>query len=618
YKDLYNKKKEKVEEQNKLIEVGRNDSNKKAITDINKELKKLKDKMEKITKLNSKFRLQYKLQMAYGFLQKEYNLDLKKFGDWFEPSKESSTKEFQVRWLEYLKETAGKDEFNFGILEKNIEKIKKSEERFLTKDKSNNLVKLYILIYLLIPVELRGDFLGFVKKNYYDMKNVDQLSEDIEVKDEFFHKLRLFEKNSKKFEILSYEMIEYSNINEGFTKVYESLGIDISKVSIVQFVGLEEKRIFDKNIILPMMKYYQNIFKLINDVEIHALFKLINRQNITFEVGIERITKKTGHFQFSNLMKQMKNGGKSKENEKEIYGIRNDIAHINYSNLFLNPLTGTPLLNDRNDENPYKSDKLSRSSLSERVDNFIEKVESISSNKSILGVDIVNDYYMKKEQFLFNLKSTSEEDITSIEKKRKLDQEEESLRRYNLKKRNLPNIFKKYMEIVSNLEDGKKINSKLWSEIKDLSIFIDNGETIIIKDLSIFQRLNYINQVKGLLKKEASQLLGIYRKYVIQNIKAQLLDIFIRKEKRFIRVEAFGNRFRKKKDYELQLQSNEGVFKVETILKNNKVIMEESIDDFKFKVEGCMIRIFSSEEKLLNEKNLKTKYIQKVKLSSKK
>lgn len=624
YKNLYNKRKNIVEKQSQLIEVGRNKTNKETITTNNEKLLHLKNQMEEITKLNSKFRLQTKLQIAYGLLHKEYNFNLKSFGDKFEVSKEKEIKRFHKNWLNYLDDYIQKDEkFDLNILEKNVKKIRKFEGNFLSNDRSNNLVKLYILIYLLIPVELRGDFLGFVKKNYYDMKNVDSLSEDVETKDRFFHNLRLFEKNSKKFEIISYEMVDYNNFREDFNKVYQSLGIDTSEISVVQSVGIKEKRIFDKNIILPMMKYYQNIFKFINDVEIHALFKYVDREKITFEEGIKRIIKKGDFFEFSSLMKRVKDVKSFKGNESEIYGVRNDIAHINYSNLFLNPLIGAPLLNDPKEKELFKSEKLSSSSLSERVDNFIEEVENTGLDQVDLGMNFINDYYMKKEQFLFNLKETEKENITSSERKKKIGEEENILKRYNLNKNKLSDILKKYKEIVFSLEENKEISEKLWNEIGDLSIFLEDKKKEKIRGFNSSKKKEYVDRVKGLLNKESSQLLGVYKKYVIQNIKHKLIDIFIEGERRFVKLEIFHDKYLEKDEYLFQLKhvlekksSNE--FVLEKLYINKKEIKEiKELEDMKLEIKGNEFRINYGEQTQI-KLNISSKYIQKRRLPLKK
>ena len=109
--------------------------------------------------------------------------------------------------------------FDLGKLENQLKRMQdefnKRDSLYLDVDSKNNLFKFYILNYLLLPVEFKGDFLGFVKTHYYNIKNVDFLDEsDESLSDEklneklkelsddgFFHKIRLFEKNIKNYEI---------------------------------------------------------------------------------------------------------------------------------------------------------------------------------------------------------------------------------------------------------------------------------------------------------------------------------------------------------------------------------------------------------------------------------
>lgn len=80
------------------------------------------------------------------------------------------------------------------------------------------------------PIEFKGDFLGFVKKHYYDIKNVEYLDENLneltnekldKIKnDSFFNKIRLFEKNSKKYNIFSKSILTQERVKDYFKRLF--------------------------------------------------------------------------------------------------------------------------------------------------------------------------------------------------------------------------------------------------------------------------------------------------------------------------------------------------------------------------------------------------------------
>lgn len=583
YKELYKRRNNLVQQQAKLIEAERNEYNKIAIKDINQQLLELKSQMEEITRLNSKFRLQYKLQVAYGFLFKEFNINIKDFGNKFEPSHTENIKNYKKQRQKYLYayiDSKTNNLFKLDLLEHQVEQLRKKEEDFLAANTSNNLVKLYILMYLLIPSEIRGDFLGFVKKNYYDMKHVDFISEDIENKDSFFHKLRLFEKNIKKLEIISYEVEKYNNLdNNGttsassktetrdFDEVYKALKIDSSKIRVVQKVGEKEKRMFDKNIILPMMKYYQMAFKLFNDIEIHALFKFKKMKKLhTLEEAIKKMQEydKKGHLNFKELMSKINEGEKHKSssNKKEpgegLVSIRNCIAHLNYVELFINPFT------------VERKEKM----MSHKIHRLIAYAQEHNLEKIELGMDFINDYYMKKEQFLYNMKMTKEEIIKSTAKKKKKEKEQKLLKQYALDQEvtdsNLQNIFRRYSELMKVINNEKDISCILQYVGRE-EVFLEKNKKKTIQAIIKDKETQYFDKIKAVLQKQSSELLGIYKKYVIRKIKEQLIQLFRDQERRYLKLEIFDKGQGLSKEYTVQIRLNyNNNSNEEQNLKNNE------------------------------------------------
>lgn len=231
--------------------------------------------MEKITKRNSIIRLKYKMQITYSFIMEEFGGDIKRFKSEFDASKIEKLREWEAKGSTYLKYRAKK--FDSLIFQQSLEQIQdQHKNEWLSNDERNTLFKFYILTYILLPVELRGDFLGFVKKHYYDIKNVEFLNEnDVgltrekleEMKDNsFFDKIRLFEKNSKKYNIFDISLLD----SERLKKYLKLLNLDIPYTEYTDTDG-KIKGIFNKNIIMPIFKYYQIVLKLYNDIELAIL-----------------------------------------------------------------------------------------------------------------------------------------------------------------------------------------------------------------------------------------------------------------------------------------------------------------------------------------------------------
>lgn len=622
YKKLYNERKTKIAEQSRLISVGQNDTNKKRITDLNNELLEIKKKMEEITKLNSKMRLEYKMQIAFGFLyenysEKDWNIKYRskdkkikgryermiKTNNFINPDRDSDTffeksnieliQKFKNNKITYL--LAGKSYFKcdlpVGLDLSKFENLLNNSEGFLYNNSENNLSKFYILMYLLIPVELRGDFLGFAKNHYYDIKNIDfvDISEKEEkinkTNDKFFHNLRLFEKNSKKFEIIKYRMVAFKDLEEKLPDIYKKFGIDPSTIEFVENSGNKNTKLFDKNILLPLMKYYQYIFKLLNDIEIHALFrygsKIAPKFNSNMKLSLSEIIKEIkgfviedgeekkkgkGDLNFSELMviNQLiipasdfykekftiyketvsKESGRVLTNKtakeeinsfKALYNLRNKIAHLNYKELFLD------LLFD--DDN----------NLNKELEEILMAVKKMNLNDiNILGITFINDFYMKKEQFLFNQKQVSIENIDTPQEQEKLNKEKEFLKIHNIEYSDKPSvdlILKRYKDL-ERLTNEELLNKNLLKDVGNLRIVyftkeLKKNRPILVKNEPLIEELSdskiveLVDNIKGKLHKDVSDLLGIYKKYVVKDIKQKLVALFTKGENRYLTLDLY-------------------------------------------------------------------------------
>lgn len=575
YKKLYNDRKVLVSELSKLIAIGINSDTKKRITDLNAELLKIKIKMEKITKLNSKIRLQYKLQMAFGFIYANYSkvykekrvLNINGFVQNFDPTKLNKEKELESRLI-YLKAPYNifEDNKSLDFNMKIVENIPVSEKSIFRIKPENNLSKFYILSYLLLPVELRGDFLGYVKHHYYGIKNVDfeeipDIKEDKpnENSDSFFHNLRLFEKNSKKFELIKYRLVEFGNLKDHLPRIYEKFGIKPDVLEYIENSGNKDSKLFDRNILLPIMKYYQHIFKLLNDIEVHALLRFSEKDSISLDESIKECSK--GKFlNFGKLLFLSRYGLEAKKDNKfkdifnrenglsitkddakterkkyfEIFETRNKIAHLNYKQLFHD------LLFDSN------------ININKELEGIIQETKTIGLNAQTLGYNFLNDFYMRKEMFISNQKKSSMTLINNPLSKDKDTKEIGLLKLYGLSKSQPKDLilakYKELMNLIEKTEDSI-LKKKDFLPVKEVSITVKKStpnkkgimvelpEILQIKDLNEMDLLAYASNIRGKLHKDSSDLFGIYKKLTIKELKKKLINLFIKGEKRYLNLE---------------------------------------------------------------------------------
>ena len=166
-----------------------------------------------------------------------------------------------------------------------------SEITWLSNKVENNLFKFYVLTYILLPIEFKGDFLGFVKKHYYDIKNVEYLDENLneltneeldKIKnDSFFNKIRLFEKNSKKYNIFSKSILTQERVKEYFKR----LEIPAKHYEYTGSSG-ETKNIFNKNIVIPFFKLLCFSIILFITSSIDIFFILLKYKSIAISISL--------------------------------------------------------------------------------------------------------------------------------------------------------------------------------------------------------------------------------------------------------------------------------------------------------------------------------------------
>lgn len=546
YKKIYNKRKNCVETYNKILHGNRG---KRELTKIQKKLLELKNQMEEITKRNSIIRLKYKLQVAYGFIMKEFDGNISRFKNEFDSSKIEEIKEYKNRGLEYLQYQNNK--FDSLKFQKSLEMVQdQHKDSWFSNDKSNNLFKFYVLTYLLLPVELRGDFLGFVKKHYYDIKNVEFLDENISdstaenleklKNDSFFNKIRLFEKNSKRYNLFDNSILTSERLQEYF----KLLNLKIPFYEFTDPNG-EQRGIFNKNVLMPIFKYYQIVLKLYNDIEIAILLILSNMLNennlskIQEYITNKHTSKENKFYNFNNLLswfEKVVNAGnvslilsdETMENTKPIKKIvflRNKICHLEYKE-FMYKLLKTEEIKIT------KAEKGERPLLlvNETIRRLLEYVKNNKIEESIdLGYDFINDYYMKKEQLMHGqIKQTKNENIDS-KRQRIRDNEVKLFAMYKLNIEKLDQIYNTHKYIRELLESPIFPLSLVSSKKIDFNLVKIKNKTVpqIIEEKKI-------DMLRSSLYKHSSMFLGVYKKEVIKKIKKAIVDKLIYEEEKWI------------------------------------------------------------------------------------
>jgi len=203
----------------------------------------------------------------------------------------------------------------------------------------NPLLQIITLLYLFIPKELQGDFIGFILHIYHQTKNITSDTKEDEIsleesQNSFALKLKVLAKSLRGLQLFNYSLSHDTlyNTKEHFfyekgnrwKNIYKALGISHNT---------EE---FDIHLVTPIIKYHINLYKLIGDFEIYALltFTKKSRSHETLSViSKSDALKFKENYNFSTLLsKAFRIDVNNKNNPPYIQTlkqIRNDISHQN-------------------------------------------------------------------------------------------------------------------------------------------------------------------------------------------------------------------------------------------------------------------------------------------------
>ena len=395
YKKLY------IEHKNLVAKLSATTDGKN-IEKISREIANKKEQMKQITKDNSLKRLEYKLRLAFGFIYTEYK-DYKTFKNSFDT--DAKKKNFDTidsdKIIEYFEAT------NKAKKIENIEEISKGMDKLSLKTliQDDILLKFLLLFFTFLPQEIKGEFLGFIRRYYHDITSLDEDTKDkdseiVELSKSL--KLKIFSKNIRQLSILKHSLSYQIKYNKKESSYYED-GNVFNKMFKKQAIShnLDE---FGKSIYLPMLKYYSALYKLINDFEIYALYKDMDTSETLSQQVDKDEYEYNRYFNFGILLRS-KFGD---DTERELVKCRNSIAHLSFDFLFDCPINGKKSY--RVGRSSYKFLPLYKSR--EKIVNYIKKYDI----QKVLKYDAVNDFVMKVIQQKIKLKvyANKEQTIESM------------------------------------------------------------------------------------------------------------------------------------------------------------------------------------------------------------
>jgi len=426
YKKLY------IEHKNLVAKLSATTDGKE-IAKINRELADKKEQMKQITKANSLKRLEYKLRLAFGFIYTEYK-DYERFKNSFDT--DTKKKKFDAidnaKIIEYFEATNKAKKIE--KLEEILKGIDKLSLKTLIQD--DILLKFLLLFFTFLPQEIKGEFLGFIKKYYHDITSLDEDTKDKD--DEITElprslKLKIFSKNIRKLSILKHSLSYQIKYNKKESSYYEA-GNVFNKMFKKQAIShnLEE---FGKSIYLPMLKYYSALYKLINDFEIYALYKDMDTSETLSQQVDKQEYKRNEYFNFETLLRK-KFGN---DIEKVLVTYRNKIAHLDFNFLYDKPINKFISL--------YKS--------REKIVNYIKNHDI----QAVLKYDAVNDFVMKVIQLRTKLKVYADKEQT-IESMIQNTQNPNGF--YNIYKvKAVENINRHLLKVIGYTESEKAVEEKI-------------------------------------------------------------------------------------------------------------------------------------------------------------
>jgi len=423
YKNLYN-------EHKKLVSRVLSISDGQEIATLNQKIVELKEQMKQITKINSIKRLEYKLRLAFGFIYTEYknyeefknsfDTDIK--NGRFTPKDEDGNKRaFDSRELEHLKGYYKATlQTQKPQTDEKMEEVSKRVDRLSLKSLigDDTLLKFILLMFTFMPQELKGEFLGFIKKYYHDTKHIDQdtISDSDDTIEEGLSiglKLKILDKNIRSLSILKHSLSFQTKYNKKDRSYYEDGNIHGKFFKKLGISHNQEE--FNKSVYAPLFRYYSALYKLINDFEIYTLsLHIVGNETLSDQVNKPQFLSGR-YFNFRKLLTQSYNISNNSTHSvifNAVINMRNDISHLSYEPLLDCPLNGKKSYK-RKIRNQFRT--INIKPLVESRKMIIDFITLQTDMQKVLGCDAVNDFTMKIVQLRTRLKAYANKEQT-IEK----------------------------------------------------------------------------------------------------------------------------------------------------------------------------------------------------------
>ena len=437
YKGLYNRHKKLVIELSTL-------KNGQAIRKKNAEIAKLKEQMNEMTKKNSLSRLEHKLRLAFGFMYAEYN-NHKAFKNNFDTDiknskfSENDVEKFKAYFLSTYEGRKRRTSEKLEKVAKNIESLK-----LKTLIANDPLLKFILLMFVFMPQELKGEFLGFVKKYYHDIHSIDEDSKEqentvLELMPTSL-KLKILGRNIRSLTLFKYALSSQVNYNssdelfyvEGnrYGKIYKKLGISHNQ---------EE---FDKTLVVPLFRYYSALFKLMNDFEIYSLAQA-NPRVLSLQELVDDTTspyKQGDYYNFKKMLTEIYGVTNDEVNEGKVVFMRNKIAHFETKILLSKPLLGQTKLN------------LQRKDI-------VSFIEARGDIKELLGYDAINDFRMKVIHLRTKMKVYADKLQTMMDLLRNVKTPNDFYNVYKVK--GVESINKHLLEVLAQTDQERTIEKQM-------------------------------------------------------------------------------------------------------------------------------------------------------------
>jgi hypothetical protein len=410
----------------------------------NAEISEFKKQMNSMTTKNSLSHLEHKMRLAFGFMYGEYN-HYNAFKNGFDTDvknrkfDETDVSKSKAYFLSTYERQKPRTREKLERVAKDIESLKL--ETLIAHDP---LLKFILLMFAFMPREIKGEFLGFVKKYYHDVHSIEEdiKEQELDVVESMSTSLKLknLGRNIRSLTLFKYALsakVNYNGSDESFYeegnrygKIYKKLGISHNQ---------EE---FDKTLVVPLFRYYSALFKLMNDFEIYSLAKA-NPTALNLQMLVDDETspyKQGNYYNFNKMLREVHGVTNDEIKNGQAVFMRNKIAHFDTEVLLSKPLLGQTKMN-----------------LQRKI--IIEFIKARGEMREILGYDAINDFRMKVVHLRTKMKVYSDKLQTMMDLLRSAKTPNDFYNVYKVK--GVESINKQLLEVLAETAEERSIEKQI-------------------------------------------------------------------------------------------------------------------------------------------------------------